>query len=154
MDSCSLWRQAASSLTADSLWRQAAGGPRTGLVHPDGLSLWRRQLRFLALYARHPATPSARTAVLPYAAAAAEVESFVRRLVWWLLHGPADRCAAVLEARRRINSESHGEFIVSSWRINAPEALRLAHTALLPETIRQLRAVAAERAEAPRRSGS
>ena len=39
-------------------------------------------------------------------------------------------------------------------RINAPEALRLAHTALLPETIRQLRAVAAERAEAPRRSGS
>jgi len=126
-----------------ALWRQAAAGPRplppgaaTSAAADDGLLLWRRHLRFLALYARHPPPAPARVAAVASpvtagaAAGGAEVEAFVRRLVWWLLHGPPERASAVLEA------------------------LRLAHTALLPEAVRQLRALATERAEAPARGGA
>jgi hypothetical protein len=59
----------------------------------------------------------------------AEIEAFMRRLIWWLLHGQASRASAVLEA------------------------LRLAHTALIPEAVHQLRMHAAERAETPQRGG-
>jgi len=58
-----------------------------------------------------------------------DVEAFMRRLVWWVLHGHGSRVSAVLEA------------------------LRLAHIELVPEAVRQLRTLATERAETPSRGG-